>query len=139
MPVVFKPFQSQVVLRYEFLLLEWSGTYYVGFRPLGPVGLENYVAVETPDTLRVPEMGLTMRIVDGPEVNWNFEITRDTIWRNIREVFNRLGIKVFVFWDKIEIRGYIPTEVIDIPRETDISRRGAIICSGGGLRGWVVK
>ena len=115
---------------------DWIGIYDV---PIEAAGLENYAAVETPDTLRIPEMGLTMRIVDGPEVNWNFEITRDTIWRNIREIFNWLGIKVCVFNDRIEIRGYIPTEVIDVPRETDRSGRGAIICSGGGHRGWVQK
>lgn len=42
-------------------------------------------------------------------------MTGDTIWRNIRETFNRLNIKVYVFKDRIEIKGLIPTEIIDLP------------------------
>ena len=82
--------------------------------------------------LRIPEMGMTMSIVDGPECDWNLEITRDTHWKNIREIFDRLGIKVHVFNDRVEIRGHIPTEIIDIPRGAGRPERGPIICSAGG-------
>ncbi len=98
-------------------------------------GLENWAVVGAPDTLRIPELGMTMSIVDGLEVNGNLEVTRDTIWRNIREIYNRLNIKVYVFNDRVEIRGHIPTEIIDIPQETTGPRREPIICSARGFRG----
>jgi site-specific DNA recombinase len=104
--------------------------------PGGVDGLDNYYYIEAPDTLRIPEAGIAMSIVDGPEVNSNLEITRDTIWRNIREIFERLNINVYIFNDRAEIRGYIPTEVIPIPYEARSRKRGAIICSTRGLRGW---
>jgi hypothetical protein len=99
-------------------------------------GPENWAVIDTPNTLRIPELGMTMSIVDGPEVNWNFEVTRDTIWRNIRETFNRLNIKVYIFNDRVEIRGHIPTEIIDLPRKADGPKGGPIICSGRGSGGW---
>jgi hypothetical protein len=98
-------------------------------------GLENWIVAEAPDTLKIPELGMTMIIVDGPEVNWNLEITRETIWRNIREVFNRLSIKVYVYNDRVEIRGNIPTEIIELPQETTRRKREPIICSVRGLGG----
>jgi hypothetical protein len=90
---------------------------------------------EAPDILRIPEMGMTMYIVDGPEANGNLEITRETIWRNIRETFSRLNIKVYVYNDRVEIRGNIPTEIIDIPQEITHPKWGPIICSARGLGG----
>jgi hypothetical protein len=100
-------------------------------------GLENWAVVEAPDTLRIPELGMTMSIVDRPESNWNLEVTRDTIWRNIRETFNRLNIEVYIFNDRVEIRGHIPTEIIDIPQEAIRSKGEPIICSARGSGGWV--
>jgi hypothetical protein len=84
-------------------------------------------------------MGMTMSIVDGPEVNWNVEITRETIWRNIREIFHRLNIKVYVYNDRVEIRGHIPTEIIDIPQEATRPKGEPIIYlaipKGRGIQG----
>ncbi len=51
------------------------------------------------------------------------------MWRNIRNIFKWLGIRVYVFHDRVEIRGFIPTEVIDIPIVGDVINRGAIIPS----------
>jgi hypothetical protein len=98
-------------------------------------GLGNWTVLEAPDTLRIPEMGMTMSIVDGPEVNWNLEVTRDTIWRNIREIFKWLNIKVYIFNDRIEIGGNIPTEIMDIPSEANHPGREPIICSARGSGG----
>jgi hypothetical protein len=94
--------------------------------PGGMDGLENYYYIEAPDTLKIPEAGMVMSIVDGPEVSSNLEITRDAIWRNIRETFERLNIKVHIFNDRVEIRGYIPTEVIPIPHEARSRKRGIL-------------
>jgi hypothetical protein len=103
--------------------------------PGGVADLENWAVVESPNTLRIPELGMTMSIVDRPVGDWNFEVTRETIWRNIREIFNRLNIKVYIFNDRVEIRGNIPTEIIDIPQETTRPRREPIIYSARGLGG----
>jgi hypothetical protein len=73
-----------------------------------------------------------MSIVDGPESNSNLEVTHDTISSNIRETFNRQNIEVYVFKDRAEIRGLIPSEIIDIPREADKPKWGPIICSARG-------
>jgi hypothetical protein len=90
------------------------------------------INVEAPDALRIPEAGIVMSIVDGPLVKSNFEMTRDMIWRNIRETFERLNIKVYIFNDRFETRGYIPTEIIPIPHEVRSRKREAIICSTKG-------
>jgi hypothetical protein len=49
-----------------------------------------------------------------------------------RRTFEGLGIKMYVFRDRVEIRGFIPTEVMDIPGETGHAMGGAIICSARG-------
>jgi hypothetical protein len=73
-----------------------------------------------------------MSVVDKSEVNWNLVVTRDIIWRNIREVFDRLDIKVYIFNDRVEIRGNIPTQVIDITQNATRPKREPIICSARG-------
>ena len=63
------------------------------------------------------------------------EFPREKVRQNIRRTFEGLGIKVYVFRDRVEIRGFIPTEVMDIPGETGYATGGAIISSARGLRG----
>jgi hypothetical protein len=100
------------------------------------LGIDDWAVVDAPDTLRIPELGVTMTIVDGPEVNSSLEVKRDTIWRNIRGAFDQLDINFYVFNDRIEMRGHIPAERIDLPQEADRSlRRGAIIGSARGSGG----
>lgn len=118
------------------LAVDFPEDWIVGYNvPIEAVANEGYAAVEITDVLRVEELGLSMRIVDGPEAISNLEITRDIIWRNIREVFDRLGIKVYIFRDRIEIRGYMPTEVIEAPEGANTSGGGAIIGSARGSGG----
>jgi len=57
------------------------------------------------------------------------EFPREKVRQNIRRTFEGLGIKVYVFRDRVEIRGFIPTEVMDIPGETGHAMGGPIICS----------
>ena len=110
----------------------------VGHDSTGKVaGLENWAIVAPPDTLSIPELGMTMIIVEERDLIWNFEVTRDTIWKNIREIFNRLNIKVYVFNDRVEIRGHIPTEIIDIPQENTHPKAEPIICSARGPGRWI--
>jgi len=53
------------------------------------------------------------------------EVPREMVLKNIRSAFERLVIRVYVFRDRLEIRGFIPTEVIDIPNS--VNRGEAII------------
>ena len=68
-------------------------------------------------------------MVDSPVKFVNLEVPRETVWRNIRKIFERLGIRVYIFRGRIEIRGFIPTEVIDIPIVGDVINRRAIVPS----------
>ncbi len=72
------------------------------------------------------EYGSSMEIVDG-DAQSNLESPKETVWQNIRSIFKWLGIKVFIFRDRVEIRGFIPTEVIDIPGIGEGVNRAAII------------
>jgi hypothetical protein len=63
------------------------------------------------------------------------EFPREKVRQNIRRTFEGLGIKVYVFRDRVEIRGFIPTEVMDIPGETGYATGGPIICSARGSGG----
>ncbi len=72
------------------------------------------------------EYGPLMTMVDNPVQFINLEVPREIVWRNIRKIFERLGIRVYVFRDRVEIRRFIPTEVIDIPIVGDVINRGAI-------------
>ena len=78
---------------------------------------------------QIGEYGPLMTMVDSPVQFANLEVPRETVWRNIRKIFKWLGIRVYVFRDRVEIRGFIPTEVIDIPIVGDVISRGAIIPS----------
>ena len=84
-----------------------------------------------PEKLKIEELGLSWIIVDRPET-CNVEISGDIIKRNIRDTLDRLDVKVYIFWDRIEIRGFMPTEIIELPERADTSGRGAIIGSARG-------
>jgi len=88
------------------------------------------------ETFQVGEYGLLMSMVDGLPQS-NFEVPRETVWRNIRRILEWLGIRVYIFRDRIEIRGFIPTEVIDVSGAGNATNRGSIIPSirGRGYRG----
>jgi hypothetical protein len=77
--------------------------------------------------------GPLMRMVDGPVASSNLEVPREMVWQNIRRIFESFGVRVYVFHDQVEIRGFIPTEVMDIPRRGDRIRGEAIIPSVRGL------
>ena len=55
-------------------------------------------------TFQLGEYGLLMEMVEGA-VKWNLEVSRDTVMRNIRKVFEWLHIKAYVCHDRIEITG----------------------------------
>jgi hypothetical protein len=77
-------------------------------------------------SFQIGEHGPLMTMVEGP-VQSNFEVPRETVLRNVRNILKWLGIKVYVFHDRVEIRGFIPTEVIDIPGSGKGTNGGPII------------
>jgi site-specific DNA recombinase len=81
--------------------------------------------------------GPLIRMVDAPEVPSHLEVSRDRVWQTIRGFLESFKIKVYVFRDRVEIRGLIPIEVLEIPRGTVHVKREAIISltKGRGYRG----
>jgi site-specific DNA recombinase len=92
--------------------------------------------IQMEDFFRLGDNGPLVRMVDGPGSS-AAEVPREMVWQNIRRTFETFSIRVYVFRDRVEIRGFIPTEVMDIPRGGDRIRGGSIIPSvrGRGLRG----
>ncbi|MFC1902562.1 recombinase family protein [Chloroflexota bacterium] len=84
--------------------------------------------------LQIGKYGPEFSVVEGP-AQWNVEVSKETLWRNIRSFLKWLGIKVYVFSDRAEVRGFIPTEVIDYSDVWDISKRAAIIPSASPRKG----
>jgi len=107
-----------------------------------PEGLENWIVgtIPTSDTwddphalsntssLQIGIYGPEYTVVEGLAQS-NLEISKDIVLRNIRDFFKWLDIKVYVFHDRVEIRGFMPTEVIDLPDTRDGLKRAAIIPS----------
>ncbi len=78
---------------------------------------------DEPDTFdigefRLGEKGPVMRMVDSPPRS-NAEVSRKTVLQNIRRVFELLQIRVYIFRDRIEMKGFIPTGIIEIPYGDD--------------------
>jgi hypothetical protein len=86
---------------------------------------------------RLGDNGPLVRMVDGPGSS-AAEVPKEMVRQNIRGIFESLSIMVYIFRDRVEIRGFIPTEVMDIPSGGDRIRGGSIIPSarGSGLRRW---
>lgn len=77
---------------------------------------------------RLGERGPQMRMVDGP-VRAPGEVPREFVLQNIRCMFEALNIKVYIFRDRIEIKGFIPTGTITIPDRVDSIEGYSIIPS----------
>ncbi|MFC1976967.1 hypothetical protein ACFLWS_01680 [Chloroflexota bacterium] len=78
------------------------------------------------EEFRLGEKGPVMRTVDGPPRS-NAEVSRQTVPQNIRRVFELLQVRVFVFRDRIEMKGFIPTGIIGIPYGDDGQEKDSII------------
>ena len=53
-----------------------------------------------------------MQAINPPEGFWCSENPGEIIKKNIRAILQKFGTKVYVFKDKIEVRGLLPTEII---------------------------
>ncbi len=87
---------------------------------------------------RLGDKGPVMRMIDGPPRS-NAEVSRQTVYQNIRNVFESLQVRVYVFRDRIEMKGFIPNGTIEVPYEDDGEEKDLIIPSPyqgeGGYRG----
>ena len=89
-----------------------------------------------PDTFdigefKLGEKGPVITMVDG-HARSNTEVSRGTVYQNIRRVFELLQIKVYVFRDRIEMKGFIPKGIIEIPFGDDRQEKDSIIPSSWG-------
>jgi len=71
---------------------------------------------------RIPVSGtdLVMRGIDVPPGFWKCQDPRgreEHIKRNLRGVLQLFQVKVFIFPDRIEIKGAIPTQLIEFPKD----------------------
>ena len=73
-----------------------------------------------------------MRSINPPGGFWYSENRGESIKNNIRSLLENFGIKVYVFKDRIEVRGFIPTEIISYSSETKRQDRELIIPSVRG-------
>ncbi len=86
---------------------------------------------------RLGENGPVMMMVDGSPRS-NAEVSRQTVLQNIRRVFELLQIRVYIFRDRIEMKGFIPKGFIGIPYGDDGQEKDSIIpssCQGEGDKG----
>lgn len=79
------------------------------------------------DTIKVEGSDFKMIGILPPEGFWLSKNPQETMMKNMRAILQEFDTKIYVFPDKVEIRGFIPTQVIDVPegpiwshRERDI-------------------
>jgi hypothetical protein len=65
---------------------------------------------------KLGESGPVMRMVKGSPRS-NAEVSRETVHRHIRRVFEALQIKVYVYRDRVEMKGFIPSGTAKVPYE----------------------
>ncbi|MFC1902753.1 recombinase family protein [Chloroflexota bacterium] len=100
----------------------WSET--EGKSEIGQVRETDYVYIEGTD--------LKMQSINPPEGFWSSENKGEVIKDNIRSLLQNVNIKVYVFKDRIEVRGLIPTETISLSSKTKRERGELIIPSVRG-------
>lgn len=89
----------------------------------------DYVGVEGTD--------LKIRAIGPPEGFWFSENPVEVIKKNIRAILQKFGIRVYMFRDRIEVRGLIPSQIIKTAIGGERPSRELIIPSvrGRGYRG----
>ena len=72
------------------------------------------------DCIPVAETDLVMRGIDAPPGFWkcrDLQGRDEHIKRNLRGVLQLFQVKVFIFPNRVEIRGAIPTQLIEFPEK----------------------
>ena len=84
------------------------------------------------DTFRVEGTHLIMKGIDAPTGFWQCKNPREQdekIKRNLRAILQLFNVKVYVFPNRVEIKGAIPMQMLDIPAQA-LSQHAPITCSG---------
>ncbi|MFC2067220.1 hypothetical protein ACFLUO_09290 [Chloroflexota bacterium] len=96
-------------------------------------------AVSDKDTFRIEGTELTMKGIDAPLGFWECENPKEReepIKRNMRAILQFFDIKIFVFPERVENRGAVPTQVLERKTERDNSTAPIIsspsLGKGGG-------
>ena len=72
------------------------------------------------DAIRIEGTDLRMKGIDAPQGFWECEDPKEreaTIKRNMRAILRFFDIKILVFPERVEIRGAIPTQILDLKDE----------------------
>jgi len=80
-------------------------------------------------TIRIEGTDLKMKAILPPEGFWLSENPGEAITKNVRAVLQKFGTRVYVFRDRIEVRGLIPTQIISASSGAKRSKREPIIHS----------
>ena len=110
----------------EFGIWGTTGTLKVplGYNPrLETQGKSGVGKPQEMDVIRIEGTDLTMSGVLPPEGFWLSKNPKETIMKNIRAVLQAFGTKVYVFPDRVEIHGMLPTQVI---QREPITRSGLL-------------
>ena len=133
-----------------------GGIWGIGKDEIAPLGYNPWLETDGSDDIGMPRELAKFRIegtdkvikgIGVPEGFWESPNRGEVITRNRRGILQKFGVKVYVFKDKIEIRGFIPTQVLPLPNVDSqpdagepavayrTSRRGPIISSAKGAGG----
>lgn len=84
----------------------------------------------------VEDTDLRMRAINPPQGFWESEDPGEVIHNNVRALLQKLGIRVYVFRDRIEIRGLIPVQVLSASGADRVKGEPIIFSARrGGYRG----
>ena len=86
------------------------------------------------DSFRIEGTNLAMRGIDAPIGFWECDDLQkrdETIKRNMRSILQLFDIKVLVYPERVEIKGTIPTQILD--KSTEDEPEAALIISSPSL------
>jgi len=126
------------------------GIWGIGKDKIAPLGYNAWLETDGSDDIGMPREPAKFRIegtdlvakgIDAPEGFWESSNRREVITKNRRGMLQKFGVRLYVFKEKMEIRGFIPTQVLSVPNGDSCSdveepaaayrtdRRGPIIYS----------
>jgi hypothetical protein len=136
-----------------------GGIWGIGKDEIAPLGYNAWLETDGSDDIGMPRepakfkvegTDLVVKGIDVPDGFWDSTNRGEIITRNRRGILQKFGVKVYGFKEKMEIRGFIPTQVLSLPNGDSCSdveepamayrtdRRGPIIYSARGPGGWAL-
>lgn len=110
-------------------VVEPDGIWACGFNETG--GLVNAEYFGWDKVTRPPEPRPASVFDDGESIHldeevdlWAFEHPAEARLKMMRDILQKFDVKVVASFDKIEVRGYIPTQIIGLPAKATGRKRG---------------